>query len=88
MTLIAYRVGEWFPCAFGRGTKTCGLAALLLGSWICPASQVERLAVTHSDGEYRLEIVSLLDAPANYAYDVITDYQHAYRLNWLHTFGH
>lgn len=81
MTLIANHTREWFPRTFERGIKTCGLSALLVGSWVCPASQVERLAVTHSDGEYRLEIVSLLNAPANYAYDVITDYQHAYRLN-------
>ena len=59
----------------------CELAVLLLASGVCSAGRIEKLAVTHSDGEYRLEIVSELNVPTRYTYDVITDYQHAYRLN-------
>lgn len=81
MTSIAIHIGEWFPRAFARGIGACGSAALLLGSYLCQAENVESLSVTHADGEFRLEIVTLLDAPADYTYDVITDYQHAYRIN-------
>jgi hypothetical protein len=81
MNWITNHIGEWLPPVFPRGIGTCGLAALLLGSGVCSADQVEKLSVTHSDGEYRLEIVSVLDAPADYTYHVITDYRHAYRIN-------
>jgi hypothetical protein len=81
MELIANQMGKHFPRAFACGVRVCELAMLLLASGVCSAGRIEKLAVTHSDGEYRLEVVSELNVPTRYAYDVITDYQHAYRLN-------
>ena len=81
MALITNHIGEWFPRAFACGVCNCELAVLLLASGICSAGEIEKLSVTHSDGEFRLEIESVLNVPAEYAYDVITDYKHAYRLN-------
>ena len=59
----------------------CALLALLLCSSISTASELEELSVTEADGEFNLRIVSVLDAPADYVYNVITDYKHAYRIN-------
>jgi len=81
VALTANQMGKHFSRAFACGVRACELAMLLLASGICSADQIEKLSVTHSDGEYRLEIVSVLKVPTEYAYDVITDYQHAYRLN-------
>jgi hypothetical protein len=81
MASIANHTGEWLPLAFARGIGTSRIAALLLVSCVCSANQIQKLSVTHLDGEYRLVISSVLDAPADYAYRVITDYQHAYRIN-------
>jgi len=59
----------------------CTLCALLLFSSICTAGELEELSVAESGGEYKLRIVSVLDAPVDYVYNVITDYKHAYRIN-------
>ncbi|NOR40762.1 MAG: hypothetical protein GQ537_06110 [Gammaproteobacteria bacterium] len=80
MALLLSQAGEWLlaVCAVIR---VCALYALLLFSSICTAGELEELSVTEAGGEYRLRIVSVLDAPADYVYNVITDYTHAYRIN-------
>ena len=80
MALLLSHAGEWLlaVCAVIR---VCALYALLLFSSICTAGELEELSVTEAGGEYRLRIVSVLDAPADYVYNVITDYEHAYRIN-------
>jgi hypothetical protein len=50
-------------------------------STVATAGELEELSVTEVDGEYTLRIVSVLDVPADYVYEVITDYRHAYRIN-------
>jgi hypothetical protein len=45
------------------------------------ALELEELSVTEVDGEFRLRIVSMVDAHVDYVYNVITDYKHAYRIN-------
>ena len=45
------------------------------------AGDIAEFSVTENDGEYRLRIVEVLDAPADYVYHVITDYTRAYRIN-------
>jgi hypothetical protein len=45
------------------------------------ASDTEEFSVTEEDGEYRLRITEVLDAPADYVHRVITDYRRAYRIN-------
>ena len=62
-------------------TLTSTLTTLLLFTSLSTAGELEELSVTEAEGEYRLLIVSILDAPAHYVYNVITDYKHAYRIN-------
>ena len=45
------------------------------------AGEVLELSVTEVDNEYKLRLVAVLDAPADYVYRIITDYRHAYRIN-------
>jgi hypothetical protein len=45
------------------------------------AGEIEELSVTKAEGVYTLSIVSVVDAPAEYVYNVITDYKHVYRIN-------
>jgi hypothetical protein len=45
------------------------------------ASELQELSVSEVDGEYRLRVLTVLDAQVDYVYDVITDYKHAYRIN-------
>jgi len=54
---------------------------LLLFNSISTAGELKELSVTESDGEYNLQIVSILDAPVDYVHYVITDYLHGYRIN-------
>jgi hypothetical protein len=80
MALLLSQAGEWF-LAVCAAIRVCTLYILLLFSSICTAGKLEELSVTEAGGEYRLRIVSVFDAPADYVYDVITDYKHAYRIN-------
>lgn len=61
--------------------RACALVALYLFSSISTAAQFEELSVNEVNGEYRLRVVALLNAPADYVHNVITDYKHAYRIN-------
>ena len=62
-------------------TWICALSALLLFNSISTAGELEELSVIEANGEYRLRVVYVLDAPKDYVYDVITDYKHGYRIN-------
>ena len=62
-------------------TWICALSALLLFNSISTAGELEELSVIEANGEYRLRIIYVLDAPKDYVYDVITDYKHGYRIN-------
>ena len=61
--------------------RSCALFALPLVTSISSADELVELSVIKTDGAYSLRIVSVLDAPLDYVYDVITDYKHAYRIN-------
>ena len=61
--------------------RTCALVVLCLFTSISTAARFEELSVAETNGEYRLRIVALLNAPADYVHNVITDYKHAYRIN-------
>lgn len=61
--------------------RACALFALPLCTSISSANEFVELSVIKTDGTYSLRVVSVLDAPVNYVYDVITDYKHAYRIN-------
>lgn len=81
MKLLVRKVGECRIPLRMSVIRICTLAALLLFSSLSVAGELKELSVTEADGEYRLRIVSVLDAPAGYVYDVITDYSHGYRIN-------
>lgn len=68
-----------FP--FINGVTLLGFVALWLYTALPLAKESEEFSVSETDGEYRLRIVQVLDAPADYVYRVITDYQHAYRIS-------
>jgi hypothetical protein len=81
MELLASQAVERFH---NRGTwlmRLCILALLSLLNFTATAMEVEELFVTEREGEYQLRIISVLDAPADYVYDVVVDYKHAYRIN-------
>lgn len=61
-------------------TLTSALTTLLLFTSLSSAGELAELSVTEEDGEYRLRIVMIMEASADYVYRVITDYKHLYRL--------
>ena len=63
------QAGDWISGLRKPETLTCALTT------------IEEFSVTKVDGVYSLRVVSVIDAPADYVYDVITDYKHAYRIN-------
>jgi len=82
--LAAFRHGLAGECrlpARGSMTRACTLAALVLLSFASTAGEVRELSVTNEQGQYKLRIAAILDAPENYVYNVITDYKHARRIN-------
>ena len=81
MVLPLSQVGGWLLSQCISMRRIYALLALLLISPISTAGEIVELSVTEADGEYRLRIVSVLDAPSDYVYNVITDYKHAYRIN-------
>ena len=81
MTLLISQTGEWLLALCSSVIRVCALFALSLFSSFSPADEIEELSVTKVDGVYSLRVVSVIDAPADYVYDVITDYKHAYRIN-------
>lgn len=81
MALLPSQVGERFLAVCASVIRVCALFALQLFSSISTAGEIEDLSVTEAGGEYRLRIVSVLDVPADYVYNVITDYKHIYRIS-------
>jgi hypothetical protein len=59
----------------------CYLVTLILCNQDLTAEELEELSVTAVDGEYSLQVAVVLNAPVDYVYKVITDYEHAYRIN-------
>ena len=57
------------------------LIALFLFCSVSTAGEVLELSVAEADKEYTVRVVAVLDAPADYIYDVITDFRHAERIN-------
>ena len=81
MALLNSQVGGWLTSLYNTVARACGLFVFSLFCSISPADEIEELSVTEADGAYILRIVSVLDAPVDYVYNVITDYKHAYRIN-------
>ena len=81
MALSVYQVSEWLLAIFLSAIKICARFALPLCTSISSADELVELSVKKTDGAYSLRVVSVLDAPVDYVYNVITDYKHAYRIN-------
>jgi len=66
-----------------RFIKSCVLAGALAATGTAPGAHASDLLVTVTETrhEYKLRAVAVLDAPHDYVYRVITDYQHADRIN-------
>ena len=81
---MAFLVNQMGGCHSGLRNaviRVCALFVFSLFSSTSSAEEIEELSVTNADGVYTLRIVSVFDAPADYVYNVITDYKHAYRIN-------
>ena len=81
MILLISQTEEWLLALRASVIRVCSLFALSLFSSISPADEIKELSVTKAEGVYSLRVVSVIDAPADYVYEVITDYKHAYRIN-------
>ena len=81
MELLPIQAGKCILTLAISLVRQCILVALLLFSSLSIAVEVEELYVTEADGEYRLRIIEVLEAPSGYVYGVITDYKRAYRIN-------
>jgi hypothetical protein len=81
MALRLCQEGEYLLAPRSSAIRACALAAWSLFSSISTAAEFKELSVTEANGEYRLRIAAVLDAPADYVHNVITDYKHAYRIN-------
>jgi hypothetical protein len=66
---------------FASAIRVCIVCASFLLSAIASSGEIEELSVTEVEGEYRLRIATVLDAPSDYVHRIITDYSHAYRIN-------
>jgi hypothetical protein len=81
MALRLSQEGDRLLIPRSSAIRACALVALYLFTSISTAAEFEELSVAEANGEYRLRIVALLNAPADYVHNVITDYKHAYRIN-------
>jgi uncharacterized membrane protein len=81
MTFLISQTVEWLLTPCTSVIRVCILFALSLFSSTSSADEIEELSVMKVNGVYSLRVVSVIDAPADYVYDVITDYKHAYRIN-------
>ena len=81
MELHINQLGVWLPALRLTVVSARALFALPLFTSVSSADELVELSVKKTDGAYSLRVVSVLDAPVDYVYDVITDYKHAYRIN-------
>jgi len=81
MKVLFRQMGEWLLTLCRSVIPVWALIAVWLLSAISPAGELKELSVTEADGEFTLRIVSVLDAPVEEVYKLITDYRHAYRIN-------
>jgi len=61
--------------------NTCVLVAWVLFGSASVSGEILELSVTERDGELKVRMISVLDAPAEYVYRVLTDYKHGNRIH-------
>jgi hypothetical protein len=79
--LFLGQVRELFPALCLSVIRVCCLVTLVLCAPTSIADELEELSVTDADGVYSLRILDVLNVPADYVRNVITDYKHAYRID-------
>ena len=81
MILRRIHAGDCFFALCNPKTLASALTTLLLFTSLSTAGELEELSITEEDGEYRLRIVIIIEASADYVYRIITDYKHLYRIH-------
>jgi hypothetical protein len=62
-------------------TCACALVILCVAASPVVAIEIKELQVSENGGVYYINMVTVIDAPAEYVYRVLTDYVHIHRLN-------
>ena len=81
MALLQNHANNRFKSQIASSIKIYTLIFLFLFSLATSSNDIEELSVTVADGVYNLKAISVLAAPADYVYYILTDYLHAYRIN-------
>jgi len=81
MSLPRHNVRAYLAIAIHANKYLIGLIVFIYINMSPNAGELEELSVTVDNGDYRIRITMVMDAPADYVYRVITDYKHAYRIN-------
>jgi hypothetical protein len=81
MHLSLHIAWTYLPIAIRSNRYLIGFITLFYINLSPIAGELEELSVTVENGDYGIQIVMVMDAPADYVYRVITDYEHAYRIN-------
>jgi len=81
MASLLEQIGAWSHRHLGSVVQIGVVFAVYLFSTVSVAGELTELSVKEADGAFTLRIVSVLDAPMDYVYKLITDYQHAYRID-------
>jgi len=64
-----------------KATRVYALIVLCLSALQVDAVEIRELEVSEDGGVYQIKLVTVLDAPAEYVYRVLTDYVHLHRLH-------
>lgn len=73
--------GEWRLTIWKPLINACVLVAWVLFGSASVSGEILELSVTEGDGELKVRMISVLDAPAEYVYRVVTDYKHGNRIH-------
>jgi hypothetical protein len=81
MELTTNKSGCWQPDLHKTASTALALFTLPLFCPVTTANEFEELSVHETGGVYSIRGISLIDTPVDYVFNVITDYDHAYRIN-------
>ena len=69
------------PVRFRHVAVSCTWLLLCVQIPLAYAVHIDELQVSETQGVYRINLVSQVQAPVHYVHDVLTDYKHIYRLD-------